>query len=67
MNKRKEKYKNNLKKIGDETLNDLEPLIKNSGDKLIDIIKEILHDSISDLFHKRREGKKYEKTNINTK
>jgi len=59
MTKRKEKYKENLKQIGNEALDDLEPVVKSSGYKLLDIVKEIFNDIISDLFN-RRKGKKDE-------
>ena len=56
MNIKKEKYKENIKKIGNETLDDLEPLVKKSGERLIDFLKEIITDGITIFFNQRKEN-----------
>lgn len=50
----KQKYKEDLKKIGNETINDLEPVIKKGVNNLFDFVKEIIDDVITTLFEKRK-------------
>jgi hypothetical protein len=54
----KQKYKEDLKKIGNETINDLEPVIKKGVNNIFDFVKEIIDDAISTLFEKRKTSNK---------
>ena len=56
MNK-KEEYKQDLKKIGNETLDDLEPIVKKSFSNIFDFVKKIVNDGISLIFEKRKISK----------
>jgi len=58
---KKEIYKNKLKDIGSSILDDLEPVIKKSGEKVLDFGKEVLNDIITEVFRKRKEGKNEKK------
>lgn len=56
MDKEKQKkYKENLKNIGHETLEDLEPVVKKGFSNFIDFTKEVFNDFISGLFESRRQ------------
>jgi hypothetical protein len=57
MKEHKEKYKQNLKEVRDQAIDDLEPVVKKSGDSLIKLLQEMFNDFISELFKKRRKGK----------
>lgn len=46
----KKKYKDKLKKVGNETLVDLEPVVVKNVDKLFDVVKEFVNDFISVMF-----------------
>ena len=52
----KQKHKESLKKIGNETINDLEPVIKKGLGNIFDFIKELLNDAISSGFEKRKKN-----------
>jgi hypothetical protein len=56
----KQKYKNDLKKIGNETINDLEPVIKKGVNSVFDFVKEIIDDVITNVFDKRKNSNKKE-------
>ena len=53
----KQKYKENLKKLGNETLDELEPVVKKSCDNMLDFVKEIFNDFITHLFEIRKKEK----------
>jgi hypothetical protein len=56
----KQKCKEDLKKIGNETINDLEPVIKKGVNNLFDFVKEIIDDVISTVFEKRKSSSEKE-------
>jgi len=51
---KKQKYKEDLKKIGNETLEDLEPVVKKGCNSILEFIKEIFNDFITSLFESRK-------------
>lgn len=53
------KIKQNLKNIGNNALQDLEPVVKKTSGNILDLTKEIINDFITSLFESRR--KKVEK------
>lgn len=59
--KKKEKYKKNLVEARNETINDLEPVVKKGASRIIDIIQEVCYDFISEVFEKTRNRMKSNK------
>jgi len=59
--KKKEKYKKHLEEARDQTINDLEPVVKNGTSRIIDIIQEVCSDFISEIFEKTRNRMKSNK------
>jgi len=53
-NEYRQKYKENLKKIGNETLDDLEPVVKKGCNNILNIVKDIFEDLITNLFEMRK-------------
>lgn len=51
----KEKYKNEVIKIVNEFIDELEPVIKNSGNKVLDFVKEVIENKISESLEKGKE------------
>ena len=56
----KQKYKESLKKIGNETIDDLEPVIKKGISSVFDCIKEIIDETLTTIFEKRKSINKKE-------
>ena len=54
----KEKYKENFKKIGNEALDELEPVVKKTSSNIMDFVKEIFNDLITDLFEMRKKKRR---------
>jgi len=54
----KKKYKDNLKEIGKNTLNDLEPVIKKGCSDILNFVNEVVCDTISYLFNKPKSKSK---------
>ena len=52
--KRAEEYKENLKHIGDDAILGLEPVIKRSGENLLNFVKLVFDDVITGIFDKKR-------------
>ena len=50
----KEKFKENLRKLGNETIDDLEPVVKKSCSNILDFIKETFSDYVTHLFEMRK-------------
>jgi hypothetical protein len=48
------KFKENLNKIKEETINSLEPIVKEQGNKLMESLKELTNTIITTAFEKRR-------------
>jgi hypothetical protein len=55
--KNKEKYAENLKQIKNNTLDDLEPVIKKASNNFLDLVKEFCCDIVSYMFEKRKNKK----------
>lgn len=49
-----QKYTNDLKKVGNNAINELEPVLKNGVSSIIDIVKDIAVDTISAIFENRK-------------
>lgn len=62
MKEYKEKYKQNLKEVKNQVIDDLEPIVKKSGEGLINLLQEIFNDFISELFKKRKDKKCQQKS-----
>jgi len=54
MKEDKEKYKQDLKKIGNETLDDLEPVLKKTVTNIFKFINDVFNEQITKLFEKRK-------------
>lgn len=53
-----QKIKQNLKDIGNNVLNDLEPVAKKTSGSILDLTKEIINDLITSIFESRKKVKK---------
>lgn len=51
-----DKYKSNLKKIGNETLDSLDPIIRKVVSNMVELGKEIFNDTMDSAFNNK--GKK---------
>jgi hypothetical protein len=51
------KLKENLKKITNETIDGLEPIVKDQGNKLMEALKEFSNGVITNIFEIRRNKK----------
>ena len=54
MKEEKEKYKQDLKKIGNEALDDLEPVVKKTVSNIFTFINHVFNEQITKLFEKRK-------------
>ena len=54
MKEHKEKYKKNLKDVEQQTIDELEPIVKKSFANLLKVIQEIFDDFVSEVLNKRR-------------
>ena len=50
----KKKYKEKLKKVGNDTVTELEPVIKKGVEDALSILEEVLNDSVTEFFEKRK-------------
>lgn len=50
----KQKCKETFKKIGNDALDELEPVVKKTSDNVMDFVKEIFNDFITSLFESRK-------------
>ncbi len=49
-----QKIKQNLKNIGNNALQDLEPVVKKTSGSILDLTKDIINDFITSIFESRR-------------
>lgn len=50
----KKQCKEDLKKIGNEALTDLEPVVKKTFNNVFDYVRKVFCEAISDIFKKNR-------------